>query len=207
MYFKMAVPCSSGTENPYTAKQSVFLRIQVRASNQTKGRERGWKQRARLGRDAKNMVFFVRLARFGRVRLLHHALPISLLILRKKPTVLQSRKPYNLTSSRPIKLRESGFQNKGNFLLVESRTLGFGIRNPQSTVLDCLTGGDLEGPSSCEPGYPVEKIGDLTKLQRWRQLERHRNKNCTNYNIKWPNLNFSRERARQTKRVSIWALK
>ena len=32
----------------------------------------------------------VRLARFARVRLLGHALPISLLILRKKPTVLQS---------------------------------------------------------------------------------------------------------------------
>ena len=32
----------------------------------------------------------VRLARLARVRLLHHALPISLLILRKKPTVLQS---------------------------------------------------------------------------------------------------------------------
>ena len=32
----------------------------------------------------------VRLARFQRVRLLRHALPISLLILRKKPTVLQS---------------------------------------------------------------------------------------------------------------------
>ena len=31
----------------------------------------------------------VRLARFARVRLLRHALPISLLILRKKPTVLQ----------------------------------------------------------------------------------------------------------------------
>ena len=30
------------------------------------------------------------LARFARVRLLRHALPISLLILRKKPTVLQS---------------------------------------------------------------------------------------------------------------------
>ena len=29
----------------------------------------------------------VRLARFARIRLLHHALPISLLILRKKPTV------------------------------------------------------------------------------------------------------------------------
>ena len=33
----------------------------------------------------------MRLARFARVRLLRHALPISLLILRKKPTVLQSR--------------------------------------------------------------------------------------------------------------------
>ena len=32
----------------------------------------------------------VRLARFARIRLLRHALPISLLILRKKPTVLQS---------------------------------------------------------------------------------------------------------------------
>ena len=32
----------------------------------------------------------VRLARFARVRVLPHALPISLLILRKKPTVLQS---------------------------------------------------------------------------------------------------------------------
>ena len=37
-----------------TAKQSVFLHIQVCESNQTKGLERGWKQRARLGRDAKN---------------------------------------------------------------------------------------------------------------------------------------------------------
>ena len=34
---------------------------------------------------------FSRLARFARVRLLRHALPISLLILRKKPTVLQSK--------------------------------------------------------------------------------------------------------------------
>ena len=40
-------------------KQSVFLRIQVRATIQTKGLEQGWKQRARLGRDAKNTVFFL----------------------------------------------------------------------------------------------------------------------------------------------------
>ena len=32
----------------------------------------------------------VRLARFARVKLLRHALPISLLILRKKPPILQS---------------------------------------------------------------------------------------------------------------------
>ena len=33
----------------------------------------------------------VRLARFARIRLLRHASSISLLILRKKPTVLQSK--------------------------------------------------------------------------------------------------------------------
>ena len=55
------------------------------------------KQRARLGRDAKSLLSphkpygRVMLARFARVRLLRHALPISLLILRKKKTtVLQS---------------------------------------------------------------------------------------------------------------------
>ena len=34
----------------FKAKQSVFLHIQVCTSSQTKGLERGWKQRARLGR-------------------------------------------------------------------------------------------------------------------------------------------------------------
>ena len=32
----------------------MFLSFQVRASSQTKGLERGWKQRVRLGRNAKN---------------------------------------------------------------------------------------------------------------------------------------------------------
>ena len=59
----------------YTTKQSVFLRIQVHASSQTKGLERA----ENIERDAR-----VRLARFARVRLFRHALPISLLILRKK---------------------------------------------------------------------------------------------------------------------------
>ena len=41
-------------------------------------------------RELSNRRSGTRLARFARVRLLRHALPISLLILRKKPTVLQS---------------------------------------------------------------------------------------------------------------------
>ena len=42
-----------------------------------------------------------RLARFARVRLLRHALPISLLILRKKTTVLQSSNHAKKARSRP----------------------------------------------------------------------------------------------------------
>ena len=77
--------------------QSVFLFIQVRGTVKQKVWNEAEKQRARLGRDAKNTVFFsrlverVRFARCARARLLRHALPVSLLILRKKPTVLQSR--------------------------------------------------------------------------------------------------------------------
>ena len=48
-----------------------ILAYSTTRGSQTKGLERGWKQRAS-----------VRLARFARVRLLRHALPISLLILR-----------------------------------------------------------------------------------------------------------------------------
>ena len=47
----------------YTTKQSVFLRIQVHASSQTKGLERAENRE----RDAR-----VRLARFARVRLFRH---------------------------------------------------------------------------------------------------------------------------------------
>ena len=62
----------------------------LRSSSQKEGLERGWKHRARLGRDAKNTFPFlsphrrVRLARFVRVKLLRRfSLPISLMILRK----------------------------------------------------------------------------------------------------------------------------
>ena len=50
--------------------------------NEAENRERDWGETP-YGR--------VRLARFARIRLLRHALPISLLILRKKPTVLPSK--------------------------------------------------------------------------------------------------------------------
>ena len=59
----------------------------------------------------------VRLARFARVRLLRHALPISLLILRKKPAVLQST---------GILVRK--------FLLVESVALEFLIHLMESRI-------------------------------------------------------------------------
>ena len=69
-----------------TAKQSVFFRIQVRASSQTKGLERGWKQRSR---------------RVGRARLvLNYATLYRLLILRKKPTVLRSKRISKIQDSR-----------------------------------------------------------------------------------------------------------
>ena len=57
----------------WTAKQSIFFRIQVRASSQTNG----------LG-EADGRV---RVVRFARVRLLRYTKPI----LRNKPTFLQSR--------------------------------------------------------------------------------------------------------------------
>ena len=71
-----------GLEHQYGCRDVMWKRsIQVRASSQTKGLERVSKQRARLGRDAKNTFFFlsphtlygrVRLARVARVRLLRH---------------------------------------------------------------------------------------------------------------------------------------
>ena len=52
--------------------------------NEAENRKRDW------GETLKIPFFFSRLTRLVRVRLLCHALPTSLLILMKKPTVLQS---------------------------------------------------------------------------------------------------------------------
>ena len=66
----------------------IFAYSSTREQSKAANRERDWvfslSPHTPCGR--------VRLARFARIRPLRHALPISLLILRKKPTILQSRK-------------------------------------------------------------------------------------------------------------------
>ena len=67
---------------PYFCVFKYARAVKQKVWNEAENRERDWGDTPH-GR--------VRLARFARVRLLRHALPISLLILRKKkPTVLQS---------------------------------------------------------------------------------------------------------------------
>ena len=53
----------------------------------------------------------VRLERFARVRLLRHALPISLLILRKKPTILQSTCKHDTA----LKIETLRFEDENNY--------------------------------------------------------------------------------------------
>ena len=65
----------------------IFAYSSTREQSKAENRERDW------GETPHTPVGRVRLARFARIRLLRHALPISLLFLRKKPTVLQSTKP------------------------------------------------------------------------------------------------------------------
>ena len=87
------IACITGVSFSLFSRLQNSLYFSVNSSmrgSQTTSLERGWKQRARLGRD----VFFS-LASHGRLRLARktltaRALPISLLILRKKPTVWQS---------------------------------------------------------------------------------------------------------------------
>ena len=61
--------------NPHFCVFKYARAVKQKVWNEAENRERDWG---------------VRLARFAHIRLLRHALPISLLILRKKPTVLQS---------------------------------------------------------------------------------------------------------------------
>ena len=67
--------------SPYFCVFKYARAVKQKVWNEDENGERDWGET----RDWR-----VRLARFARVRLLHYALPISLLILRKKTTVLQS---------------------------------------------------------------------------------------------------------------------
>ena len=74
--------CTCRLQNsPYFCVFKYTRAVKQKVWNEAENRERDW------GETLKIRFFF---SRFARVRLLRHALPISLLILRKKPTVLQS---------------------------------------------------------------------------------------------------------------------
>ena len=76
---------SSRQQNsPYFCVFKYARVVKQNVWNEAENRERDW------GETPHTPYGRVRLARFARVRLLRHALPISSLILRKNPTVLQS---------------------------------------------------------------------------------------------------------------------
>ena len=71
--------------SPYFCVYKYARAVKPKVWNEGENRERDWGETVFFSRLTRP-----RLARFARVKLLRHALPISLLILRKKPTVLQS---------------------------------------------------------------------------------------------------------------------
>ena len=75
-----------------------------------------WSERTHCMKNGQSVFFLsphtrVKLARFARVRLLRHALPISLLILRKKPTVLQSKVRFTLRAGM-VKVSNQGLDDR-----------------------------------------------------------------------------------------------
>ena len=71
--------------SPYFCVFKYARAVKQKVWNEAENRERDW------GETPHTPYGRVRLARVARTRLLLHVLPISLLILKKKPTVLQSR--------------------------------------------------------------------------------------------------------------------
>ena len=70
--------------SPYFCVFKSARAVKEKVWKEAKNRERDWEETLKI-----------RLTRFARIRLLRHALPISLLILRKKTTVLQSKNPQS----------------------------------------------------------------------------------------------------------------
>ena len=77
--------------SPYFCVFKYAEQSNKRSGTRLKNRERDWGETLKIRFFFSRLVERVRFARCARARLLRHALPISLLILRKKPTVLQSR--------------------------------------------------------------------------------------------------------------------
>ena len=105
----------SSTREPYFCVFKYARAVKQKVWNEAENRERDWGETLKI-----RSVFFlsphtpygrVRLARFARVRLLRHALPISLLILRKKPTVLQSKVRFTLRAGM-VKVGNQGLDDR-----------------------------------------------------------------------------------------------
>ena len=89
MHFKQRYKiCIRLQNSPYFCVFKYARAVKQKVWNEAENRERDWGETPLSPHTPYGRV---RLARFARIRLLRHALPISLLILRKKPTVLQSR--------------------------------------------------------------------------------------------------------------------
>ena len=99
--------------SPYFCVFKYARAVKQKVWNEAENRERNW------GETLKNTPHSphtrVRLARFARVRLLRHALPISLLILEKKRTVLQSKPCLRQKISLPILRQETLFYGPDSF--------------------------------------------------------------------------------------------
>ena len=84
--------------SPYFCVFKYARAVKQKVWNEAENRERDWGETLKI-LSPHTPYGRVRLARFARVRLLRHTLPISLLILRKKPTVLQSKFSHALLTS------------------------------------------------------------------------------------------------------------
>ena len=76
--------------SPYFCVFKYARAVKQKVWNEAENRERDWRETLKFFFSRLTRLTGVRLAREARVRLLRHAFSISLLILRKNPTVLQS---------------------------------------------------------------------------------------------------------------------
>ena len=140
--------------------------VKQKGWNEAENREPDWRETLKI------RLFFsrgrVRLARFARVRLLRHAFPISLLILRKKPTVLQSTGPrWVLTGFLVHSLPVVPACSLSSLLLLLVRN----GKTPPLALRLCFTLGlpttGLIVPGTCLDGNPIPGLsGALIELAR-----------------------------------------